>query len=122
MTLASSSTSSASQAAGSSAIEALPNPGSAFRSSGPQSSGFHGSHGQAGPAKGSTLAARVYRLVDHQGNPHPVLDDLYDTLEAAWSEALAWWSEQRCSAEPVGIGVEVSTSCGSWRTLRHPAG
>jgi hypothetical protein len=65
---------------------------------------------------------RVYRLVDRQGNPHPVLDDLYDSLEAAWNEAQAWWGEQRCGAEPMEIGVEVSTSCGSWRTLRHPAG
>ena len=81
-----------------------------------------GGLGLATAPKRSTLVARVYRLVDRQGNPHPVLDDLYETLEAAWSEAQAWWSEQRSSAEPVGIGVEVSTSCGSWRTLRHPAG
>ena len=47
-------------------------------------------------------------------------DDLYDTLEAAWNEALSWWQEQRPSGEPMEIGVEVSTSCGSWRTLRHP--
>lgn len=70
----------------------------------------------------SAMVARVYRLVDRQGNPHPVLDDLYDTLEAAWSEAVSWWNEQRGSSEPMEIGVEVSTSCGSWRTLRHPAG
>jgi hypothetical protein len=69
-----------------------------------------------------TMVGRVYRLVDRQGNPHPVLDDLYDTLEAAWSEAVSWWSEQRGSVESVEIGVEVSTTCGSWRTLRHPAG
>jgi hypothetical protein len=65
---------------------------------------------------------RVYRLVDRQGNPHPVLDDLYDTLEAAWNEAQTWWGEQGGTADPMEIGVEVSTSCGSWRTLRHPAG
>ena len=65
---------------------------------------------------------RVYRLVDRQGNPHPVLDDLYDSLEGAWSEALLWWNDQRSSSEPMEIGVEVSTSCGNWRTLRHPAG
>ncbi len=75
----------------------------------------------------STAAAaaafqRVYRLVDRQGNPHPVLDDLYDTLEAAWNEALVWWNDQRSSSEPIEIGVEVSTSIGTWRTLRHPAG
>lgn len=78
---------------------------------------------QGSPARppGGAVVARVYRLVDRQGNPHPVLDDLYDTLDAAWSEAQAWWAEHCCSGEPVEIGVEVSTSCGSWRTLRHPA-
>jgi hypothetical protein len=66
---------------------------------------------------------RVYRLVDHRGDPHPVLDDLYDTLEAAWAEALSWWHDERGpAAPPVGIGVEVSTGSGMWRTLRHPEG
>jgi len=64
---------------------------------------------------------RVYRLVDHRGEPHPVLDDLYDTLEAALAEAQSWWDGERGpSAPPVGIGVEVSTGTGAWRTLRHP--
>ncbi len=36
----------------------------------------------------SVITPRRYRLVDLQGMPHPVLDDLYDSLEAAWSEAL----------------------------------
>ena len=64
---------------------------------------------------------RVYRLVDHRGDPHPVLDDLYDSLEAAWGEALSWWQGERgTSVPPVGIGVEVSTGSGAWRTLRHP--
>jgi hypothetical protein len=66
---------------------------------------------------------RVYRLVDHRGEPHPILDDLYDTLDAAWAEAQSWWqSERGPSAPPVGIGVEVSTGSGAWRTLRHPEG
>jgi hypothetical protein len=64
---------------------------------------------------------RHYRLVDQQGRPHPVLDTLYDSLDSAWDEALSWWRDQvGPSQEPVGIGVEVSTPCGSWRTLRHP--
>jgi hypothetical protein len=75
---------------------------------------------RSGGPRGTGTVQRVYRLVDRQGNPHPVLDDLYDTLEAAWNEALSWWQEQRPSGEPMEIGVEVSTSCGSWRTLRHP--
>ncbi|MEB3271396.1 MAG: hypothetical protein VKJ44_07090 [Synechococcus sp.] len=64
---------------------------------------------------------RLYRLVDQQGNPHPVLDDLYESLEAAWTEALNWWQEHVGAEQPVvGIGVEVSTTSGDWRTLRHP--
>ena len=65
---------------------------------------------------------RSYRLVDQYGSPHPVLDDLYDSLESAWSEATLWWQAQaRGGPEPLDIGVEVSTSTGNWRTVRHPA-
>lgn len=64
---------------------------------------------------------RQYRLVDREGAPHPVLDDLYESLDAAWSEAVTWWHDQfGSSAGPMEIGVEVSTVSGSWRTLRHP--
>ena len=64
---------------------------------------------------------RSYRLVDQYGSPHPVLDDLYDSLESAWSEASLWWQAQDpAGPEPIGIGVEVSTSTGIWRTVRHP--
>jgi hypothetical protein len=64
---------------------------------------------------------RHYRLVDRQGAPHPVLDDLYESLDAAWSEAIGWWHEHYGSSqEPVDIGVEVSTASGDWRTLRFP--
>jgi hypothetical protein len=65
--------------------------------------------------------ARRYRLVDEHGDPHPVLDDLYDSPDAAWGEAVQWWTEQGLgSLEAIGIGVEVSTASGDWRTLRHP--
>ncbi|MCT0226235.1 hypothetical protein KQ310_13930 [Synechococcus sp. CS-1328] len=68
-----------------------------------------------------SVSPRLYRLVDLQGLPHPVLDDLYDSLEAAWSEAISWWQEMGGSVgSPVGIGVEVSTTNGDWRTLRYP--
>ncbi len=65
---------------------------------------------------------RLYRLVDGGGDPHPVLDDLYESLEAAWSEATRWW-QNHCGAsqDPVDIGVEVSTASGDWRTLRFPS-
>ena len=69
----------------------------------------------------SSQQPRCYRLVDQEGAPHPVLDDLYDSLDAAWSEAIDWWRDQvGPQSGPVNIGVEVSTSSGSWRTLRHP--
>lgn len=64
---------------------------------------------------------RHYRLVDRQGAPHPVLDDLYESLDAAWSEAIHWWHQHMGPTQgPVEIGVEVSTASGDWRTLRHP--
>ncbi len=70
-----------------------------------------------------SAGTRLYRLVDQYGDPHPVLDDLYDSLEAAWSEALSWWSDHVGPEHAaIGIGVEVSTASGDWRTLRHPGG
>lgn len=75
----------------------------------------------------SLRSPRLYRLVDQQGAPHPVLDDLYDSLETAWADAQSWWEDQRGqtaaapeSAKAMAIGVEVSTASGDWRTLRHP--
>ena len=63
---------------------------------------------------------RLYRLVDQQGAPHPILDDLYESLEAAWADAQLWWQEHSgAQSGPMAIGVEVSTVSGSWRTLRH---
>ena len=71
--------------------------------------------------KSSTCSSRAYRLVDACGEPHPVLDDLYDSLDSAWSEAVGWWeTQQHSKREPIGIGVEVSTTNGGWRTIRYP--
>ena len=68
-----------------------------------------------------THSSRAYRLVDACGEPHPVLDDLYDSLDSAWSEAVGWWeTQQHLGREPIGIGVEVSTTNGGWRTIRYP--
>jgi hypothetical protein len=73
------------------------------------------------PRSARAAGPRLYRLVDQHGEPHPILDDLYDSLEAAWSEAIQWWKEQVGAEHTViGIGVEVSTASGDWRTLRHP--
>ena len=74
-------------------------------------------------SRSSLLSSRrCYRLVDQEGEPHPVLDDLYDSLEAAWSEALTWWSENGHDPAQPAIGVEVSTTSGCWRTVRAPGG
>jgi hypothetical protein len=72
------------------------------------------------PPRSSAL--RRYRLVDREGAPHPVLDDLYESLDAAWGEAVAWWQRFDGASGPIEIGVEVSTASGDWRTLRHPGG
>jgi hypothetical protein len=65
-----------------------------------------------------------YRLIDHRGVPHPVLDDLYDSIDAAWSDARSWWEQtiggRPEGPEPMAIGIEVSTASGNWRTVRHP--
>lgn len=75
------------------------------------------------PHRSSDQPERHYRLVDGQGSPHPVLDDHYDSLDAAWAEAKGWWQDQfGAGQEPMEIGVEVSTARGEWRTLRFPGG
>lgn len=75
------------------------------------------------PSISPVVLPRVYRLVDSQGNPHPVLDDHYESHEAAWAEAVRWSQlENPLDTDPVGIGVEVSTSNGAWRTIRYPGG
>lgn len=64
---------------------------------------------------------RSYRLVDALGDPHPVLDALYESHEAAWADALQWWQrQQEFHQDSIGIGIEVSTCDGNWRTIRYP--
>ena len=64
--------------------------------------------------------SRRYRLIDASLHPHPQLDGLYESLQAALEDAAAWC----CQASPdhglASIGVEVLTTTGSWRTVRHP--
>lgn len=71
---------------------------------------------------------RRYRLVDQHGQPHPELDQDFESLEEAWDFATQWWNtigglgaSSRANS-PIGLGVEVSTENGHWRTLRHPQG
>lgn len=72
----------------------------------------HDVHGVL-PFRRSASAAgsqRLYRLVDRQCAPHPVLDDHFESMDAAWEAALSWWEEQACAVEqPIEIGIEVST-------------
>lgn len=73
---------------------------------------------------------RVYRLTDGCGCPHAVLDELFESLDAAHEAALEWIEQQRLlcpGAAPTDrqamlclhFGIEVSTPSGDWRTLRH---
>ena len=65
---------------------------------------------------------RRYRLVDQHGPPHLELDEHFDSIEEAWEFATNWWRQRRPADEPatqVGLGLEVSTESGGWRTLRH---
>lgn len=62
--------------------------------------------------------SRQYRLVDGTLQPHPQLDGVYESLEAALQDASAW--NPRGSAPSSALGVEVSTSSGQWRTVRVP--
>ena len=84
-------------------------------------------HGYSAPAS----LLRRYRLTDGDGHPHPVLDELFESLDAAQEAALDWLDQQALLAvdAPPGerhallclhFGLEVSTPSGDWRTLRHP--
>jgi hypothetical protein len=89
---------------------------------------------QAGQAaamsQSSSACGRLYRLIDAQGRPHPVLDHLFESLEEAQAAALAWCEAQGLVPAPAEpgqqewavvsqFGLEVSTRSGDWRTLRH---
>ena len=68
----------------------------------------------------------VYRFVDRSGQPHPVLDDQFESLDAALEAAQAWLEDRglNVAAMPEALaeefGIEVTTAKGNWRTLRHP--
>ena len=83
---------------------------------------------QAFPSFSSS--GRVYRLTDGRGLPHAVLDELFESLDAAHDAALDWIAhhqlvEPGAAAAQVQaalcqhFGIEVSTPSGDWRTLRH---
>jgi hypothetical protein len=64
---------------------------------------------------------RLYRLIDAACQPHPQLDGLYDTVDEALGEAIAWIQQRGVDPLLGLIGVEVNTSSGDWRTVRLPA-
>jgi len=68
------------------------------------------------------LVRSLYRLVALDGSPHPVLDAPYESMDAAEAAAQLWCSGQgrALSLEQRGIGLEVQTSCGAWRTIGYP--
>jgi hypothetical protein len=72
--------------------------------------------------KVAPASVRIYRLTDLNGQVHPVLDDLYDSFEAALLDASNWWQGQgNDPRQPMAICIEVSTPKGNWRTLHYPS-
>ena len=63
-----------------------------------------------------------YRLAGLDGQPHPVLDTHYESLESALAEASSWCAGQgaTCPAAQRGIAVQVRTATGGWRTVDFP--
>ncbi len=64
-----------------------------------------------------------YRLAGLDGQPHPVLDTPYESLETALAEASSWCTGQgaSCPAAQRGIAVQVRTATGGWRTIDYPS-
>jgi len=68
----------------------------------------------------SSPTNRAYRLIDARGLPHPQLDSSYSSMDEAWADAVSWLQMQGGRATSHWIGMEVSTPCGSWRTIHQP--
>ena len=70
----------------------------------------------------SKVVRSQYRLIALDGSPHPVLDAPYESIDAAEAAAQRWCSGQGSglSLQQRGIGLEVQTSCGAWRTIGYP--
>jgi hypothetical protein len=64
--------------------------------------------------------SRRYRLIDASLHPHPQLDGLYESLQAALEDAADWCRQAREGSSLASIGVEVLTTTGNWRTVRYP--
>ena len=68
------------------------------------------------------LKRNLYRLTRLDGSPHHVLDAPYETIEAALKAAKMWCTGQglSCTIKDRGIGVQVLTGNGTWRTVCYP--
>ena len=65
----------------------------------------------------------LYRLTGLDGAPHHVLDDPYESIDAALLAAKSWCSGQGLTwtVKDQGIGVEVLAANGTWRTVCYPS-
>ena len=65
----------------------------------------------------------LYRLIGLDGAPHHVLDAPYESIDAALVAAKSWCNGQglSCTIKDRGIGVEVLTGNGTWRTVCYPS-
>tara|TARA_Y100001968_G_scaffold19555_1_gene15364 strand:- start:747 stop:986 length:240 start_codon:yes stop_codon:yes gene_type:complete len=65
----------------------------------------------------------LYRLIGLDGAPHYVLDDLYESIDAALKAAKMWCNGQglSCNIKDRGIGVQVLVGNGTWRTICYPS-
>ena len=68
------------------------------------------------------LKRNLYRLTRLDGSPHHVLDAPYETIDAALKAAKIWCTGQgfSCTIKDRGIGVQVLTGNGTWRTVCYP--
>ena len=69
------------------------------------------------------LKKNLYRLTGLDGAPHHVLDDPYESIDAALKAAKVWCNGQglSCTIKDKGIGVEVLVENGTWRTVCYPS-
>ena len=63
----------------------------------------------------------IYRLVGMDGQPHPVLDIQYESIDAAIGAAKQWNSTNGYDSVKCNrfIGIEVLTLNGTWRTILY---
>ena len=68
-----------------------------------------------------SMSQGLYRLVGLDGNPHPVLDTMYESMDSAIWAAKDWSSvhSQNTVIADKTIGIEVKTVNGSWRTIGY---